>query len=269
MGGTFLKNVYINVFVSNSLTVHKLDSVCPELKDGKCILLNQQKTLVDWDEGGKECFMPQTVIKQKKRDEFFRYYSVNSSSNLVDESIYVYSDHLENFVEYGKGYSNISKFEILIDTNYDNLYIFAPKKVAEKFSRQIIKEKRASCTNISFNFSRILELEKLVVAWGMWEDSRGAITKTARFGKDVTTELNANEYKSITTMYIDYMFGTNPVQLILNAEGRIATQNNLKNSDLLNIYKDISGTLIQDIDPSNMKTYQMNKEEKYGLHNFC
>ena len=116
---------------------------------------------------------------------------------------------------------------------------------------------------------RILELEKLVVAWGMWEDSRGAITKTARFGKDVTTELNANEYQSITTMYIDYMFGNNIVQLILNAEGRIATQNNLKNSDLLHIYKDISGILIQNIDPDNMKTYQTNEEEKSGLYKFC
>lgn len=254
--------------MSNSLSVLKLNNLCSELKEGKSIILNNQKTFVDWDGGSKECFMPQTTIKQKNIDENFIHYSVNSSSNLVNESIYVYWDQLENFVEYTKGYSTILDFELLIDINYKNLYIFAPKKVAEKFSKQIIKEQKVSCTNISFDFYRILELENLVAAWGVWEDSRGAITKTARFGPDITTELSKDEYSSITTMYINYMFGRDVVQLVLNKEGRIATQNKLKNEQMLSIFQDISDILIETESRKSIKKHRIRKNKTKNFSDY-
>ena len=65
--------------MSNSLTVLKLNSICSELKARESIVLNNQKTLVDWGGESRECFMPQTTIKLKNIGEKFIHYSVNSS----------------------------------------------------------------------------------------------------------------------------------------------------------------------------------------------
>ncbi len=58
-------------------------------------------------------------------------------------------------------------------------------------------------------------------------------------------ESEIEDYSSITTFYIDYIYNGNPIQLILGLDGRISTQRDIKQKDIFNIYNDISGTLLK------------------------
>lgn len=253
--------------MSKSLTVHKLEKVCKALTDKESFSLNNQTSVYEWGVGIEDGFIPQTKILYKYTDENHIHYAVSADSALIKEPIIVYWNEIEQFKEYTKGYSSISKFKFIIDHDYENIYIFSPKKISDRFIKQMAKERKMTCSNISFNFSLISELKNLISAWGIWEDSRGAITKTARFGPDITTEIFPEDYASITTMYIDYSFDQNTIQLILNAEGRISTQNKIDNGDMLDIYEDIKNTLVSVENPVSKKN-RRKKGKKQAELNF-
>ena len=105
------------------------------------------------------------------------------------------------------------------------------------------KEKCIVCSSINFNFSKVQELEKLNVPWGLWKDSKGIIKRIGEFGKGLPLEIN--DYSKITTFYIDYDYMDKIVQLILSVEGRISTPNNLKNRDMIILYNEIKNTLVE------------------------
>ncbi|WP_407282762.1 hypothetical protein V7O61_03050 [Methanolobus sp. WCC1] len=229
--------------MSNSLTVHRIENICSEFKNLLDFAFDNQKELSDWSEDKGS--IPKTSVKYNGKKYGFIHYNVSSASRLIMEPIYVI-EKIENFFEYyDRGYSKVDSFQLLIDSDYKHVYIFAPKKVASSFTKLANKEKKLSCSDIPFNFSSILHLEKLISAWGFWETSDGAITKIARFGRDVTTEIADDEYSSITSMNIDYEYMEKTVQLILNSEGRISTQNKLSNLDMISIYNEISHKLTQ------------------------
>jgi len=230
--------------MANSLSVHKIDKTCSEFNDERSFSLNAQKALTECSHDISEYFLPETNIKYDFKDANYRYYSVKTSSEMFKEPINIYWDAIEQIIEYTKGYSKIKHFKIMVDLNCDFIYIFAPKKTAKYFVKRIKKEKKILFSEIKFDFSRITELENLNAAWGIWKDSKGAIRKIAEFGKDVITEINEEEYSLITTFYIDYLYKRHVVQLTLNVEGRLSTQNNLNDQDMIYLFNEIGKNLI-------------------------
>lgn len=230
--------------MGNSLSVYKIDKTCSEFGNGKSFSLDAQKTLAGWGGNASGYFLPETNIKYEYRDANYRYYSVKTSSKMINEPINIYWDDIEQIKEYKRGYSKIKRFKFMVDLKCEYIYIFAPKKITEHFIKRIKKEKNASCSNIQFDFSRIRELENLNAAWGIWMDSNGAIRKIAEFGKDVTMEISDEEYSLITTFYIDYLYRGKVIQLTLNVEGRLSTLNNLDYRDMIYLYKEIEQKLI-------------------------
>jgi len=165
------------------------------------------------------------------------------STETINEPIYIYDD---GYVEWIRGYQKIENFEFWINENFSNLYVFAPKQMADMFIHRLTKERYITCTKLHFDFSKVGELENLDSAWGEWEDSHGAIRRIARFGKGIESEIK--DFSPITTFYIDYKYGTKLVQLILGKDGRISTFSTIKYRDLLVLYNEISKTLL--INPS-------------------
>ena len=230
--------------MTNSLSVYKIDKTCSEFKNDKSFSLDAQKALMEWGEGISGYFLPETNIKYDFKDANYRYYSVKTSSEMFKEPINIYWDAIEQVIEYTKGYSKVRNFKIMVGLNCDYIYILAPKKIAQHFVKRIKKEKKTSFFDIKFDFSRITELENLNSAWGIWMDSNGAIRKIAEFGKDVIPEISEEEYSLITTFYIDYLYERKVVQLTLNVEGRLSTQNNLNDQDMIYLYHEIGDILI-------------------------
>lgn len=224
----------------NSISVIKLDELDYKFKDCKDFSLDKQKTLDKYVDGITDYFFPQTNIKYINSDDKFYYYSVSLSTEIVKENIYIYYNELE---EYTHGYQKIKKFDFRICKNFEYMYIFTPKKIADQFIKRLVKEKYIHYSEIHFNFSKVQELDKLNVAWGVWKNSKGIIKRIAEFGKGITFEIE--DYSEITTFYIDYNYRGNIVQLILSLECRISTQNNLKNSDMIILYNEIKNTLLE------------------------
>ena len=122
--------------------------------------------------------------------------------------------------------------------------MFSNKKIASLFLSRLKKAEYMDFSKILFDFSRIEELENLDSAWGSWEDSKGIIRRTGKFGKGLNKVIE--DYSNITTLFIDYMYKKELVQLILSLEGRIYSSKDLSNNELMEIFNDVSGVLVVD-----------------------
>jgi hypothetical protein len=184
--------------------------------------------------------LPKTEITNCFKLGEFINYKAKMSTETIREPIYVYED---GFFECTNGYQKIKTFDFWINENFTILYIFAPKQVVETFIKRLRKEGCMVCSDLSFDFSKLGELENLDSAWGVWEDSKGTIKRMAKFGKGIESEIE--DYGSITTFYIDYDYNGDIVQLILGLDGRISTRRDLNQKDIFNIYNNISNTLLK------------------------
>ncbi len=182
--------------------------------------------------------LPETSVEKIGRSASFTHYKAKMSTETIKEPIYIYQD---GYTEYVKGYQKIETFEFWIMEDFTNLYIFAPKQVADTFIHRLTKERYITCATLHFDFSKIKELQNLDSAWGTWEDSEGVVRRIARFGKGIESEIK--NWSKITTLYIDYNYGNKLIQIILGVNGNISTYGNIRNRDLFTIYDEICKVL--------------------------
>lgn len=223
-----------------SLSVMNIKKIKKEDFQKESFSLERQATFDNWGNEVKELGLPKTEIKNCFKLGEYAHYKAKMSTETIKEPIYIYED---GFYECTSGYQKIKAFDFLINENFTTLYTFAPKQVVETFIKRLKKERCMNCSDLPFDFSKLGELENLDSAWGVWEDSKGTIKRIAKFGKGIESEIE--DYSSITTFYIDYIYNGNPIQLILGLDGRISTQRDIKQKDIFNIYNDISGTLLK------------------------
>lgn len=166
------------------------------------------------------------------------FFNVKFYTNTIKKPIYIYGEGLE---EYDRGYQEIEYFPFRLNNNFTKMYIFTSRKLAEPFQKRLEKNKYLSGSNIVFDFSKLKELTGFVSGYGLWKNSQGIVKKAGEFGHGV--ENTIEDFSVITTFYIDYMYSERQIQLILTNDGRVSTQNNLENDDLLNIFNEIESTL--------------------------
>lgn len=230
-----------------SLTVLQIKSLLNDrLKEKEPLNLQTDRLLTDFKEGAKILGLPKTELIPTGEDSRFIKYTVSLSTSTIRKPIYIYKDGFEDpYYKYLAGYQEIETFDICFDKNYSNLYIFASKAIANDFVRRLKKHNVGSFSHIKFDFSRITLLQKLICAWGAWEDSIGIVKRTGKFGPGLETILTQGDYDSMTTVYIDYDYGHDKtMQLILSRDGRVAIYNKASNKDLVKIFDDIKEVLI-------------------------
>lgn len=224
-----------------SLTVLKIEKVLKkEIFEKPEFSLKEQTT---FDAHGNEISdlgIPETKIEKRFMEAGLIHYKAKMSTETIKQPIYIYDDR---YVEWVKGYQKIENFEFWIKEDFSNLYVFAPKQIADMFVHRMTKERYVTCNKLQFDFSKVGELENLDSAWGEWEDSQGIIRRIARFGKGIESEIK--DFSPITTFYIDYKYGSKIIQLILGGGGRISTFSTIKYRDLLVLYNEISKILLK------------------------
>lgn len=171
----------------------------------------------------------------------FVNYDVLISTDTIEEPIYIFDDE---YVHWDNGYQKINNFKIKINDSYSKMYIFTNKKTTRLFLSRLKNEEYIDYSKIIFDFSRIEELENLDSAWGSWEDSNGIIRRTGKFGKGLNKIID--DYSKVTTLFIDYIYRTELIQLILSSEGRIYSRKDLSNYELMKIFDDVSNVLVVD-----------------------
>lgn len=207
--------------------------------------IRHQKAITEEENvNGGQLSRPKTEISKTGKENGFIKYVAEMSSTTIEKPIYIFDDGYE---EWDEGYQEINHFEFWIDEDFNRLYVFAPKKVSNTFSKRLNRRDHLDCNSVSFDLSKVSELEDLDSAWGSWEDSEGIVKRKAKFGKDIDDAFEEADYDSITTIYIDYMYGSEPVQLILNHQGRISTQNgDIENKDVFKIFSKAEEILVEE-----------------------
>lgn len=224
--------------MSGSLTVLKIDSLKEIFKKEKSFTLKENSNLDDHGLGYPKIGFPLTEIKYIKKDFNYYFFEVKFSTDTKNKPIYIYGEGLE---EYYKGYQEIEFFKFRLNDSFTKIYIFASKRLAEPFQKRLEKMKCLKGANITFNFSKLKELPNFVSGYGLWKNSQGIVKKAGEFGHGIETTID--DFSVITTFYIDYMYNGRQVQLILNRDGRVSTNNNLESEDLLTLFNEIEKSL--------------------------
>lgn len=227
--------------MSSSLTVLKIENYKNHFKNGIDFSIKKDSTLEDHGVVVQKLGLPLTEVHYNGRDDEYYKYSIKFSTKTIDKPIYIYGEGVE---EYSNGFQEIEHFDVFIDVNMEFLYIFTSKKIAKPFKTRLEKFNYMKTSNYIFDFSKLQELTNFISGYGLWEDVEGIIKKAGKFGHGI--ENTIDDFSVITTFYIDYKYKNRQVQLILNSEGRISTNNDLNNNDLLFLFNEIKNTLIQD-----------------------
>ena len=225
-----------------AITVLKIKQLEKEKFEQKKIILKKQSELGDF-EGFENIHIgyPKTIIEKMYIEKELHYSKVSMNSDTIKEPIYIYWEGMEEpFKEITTGYQKILNFVFAFNKDYTEIYIFASREVANLFIRRLRREKYISCDHLKFDFKRISELKNMDSAWGVWEDYTGIERKRARFGKGINEIIDDKEYESITTIYMDYKYGAEIIQLTLNVEGRISSfSKNISQTDMMVIFEEI------------------------------
>ena len=232
--------------MGSAITTLHITNIKKEIFEQKTISLEKQKELGEF-EGFENIYIgyPKTTIEKLYTEKDLHYYKVLMSSDTIKEPIYVYWEGLEE-PKITTLYQKVLNFFFAFNKDYSEIYIFSPRDISNLFIRRLRREKYISCNHIKFNFKKISELENMDSAWGVWEDHEGVERKRARFGKGINEIIDEKEYETITTIYMDYKYGAELIQLTLNVEGRISTTSkNISQTDIFVIFEEIREVLCE------------------------
>lgn len=174
-------------------------------------------------------------------------YSVSMNTDTIKEPIFVYWEEMEQkmFKEITSGYQKILKFTFCLKKDNSEIRIFSARPEANLLLRRLRREECLHCKPIKFDFKKITELEDMECAWGIWEDHEGVERKRARFGKGINTIIEVGEFETITTVYMDYTYGGETIQLIVSVDGRVSSHSkSIKESDIITLFDELRAVLI-------------------------
>lgn len=216
-----------------------------ELFEEEEFSVESQTRLTDQDEveDGVLGTLPETEGERIDETDEFYIFEVEMSSKTHREPIYIHKGGIER---YNRGYQDIEDFTLWVSKDLDMMYVFTAKPNASTFVKRLKRRTDIVCRGIKWNFSNVTEIENLGSVWGEWRDSRGVVQRVGRFGNDVDREIREEDYEDITTLYIDYVYGTETVQLILSENGAISSKQNISGEDLFEIFHEIKNVIVED-----------------------
>jgi uncharacterized protein YerC len=134
------------------------------------------------------------------------------------------------------GYQEVFTFDVIIDFNTSEIFIFTKKSIAHSFMSRFKKSRKLDYEHIYFDLSKIDELPELDNVWGVWEDSTGRCKRKAYFGTEVHKEDGISK-ANITSYNVEFEYGNDIRDLIIAKECRISSNSSLMtNADLFKIY---------------------------------
>jgi len=141
------------------------------------------------------------------------------------------------------GYQEVYTFDMIVDFNTSEIFLFTKKNVAHSFMNRLKKSKYFDYEKIYFDLSRIDELPEFDNIWGAWQDSKGRCKKKAYFGIQIHKEEGV-EIKNITSFNAEYEYENNIIDLIISKECRISSRSSIvTKADLYKIYNYLKDNL--------------------------
>lgn len=146
-----------------------------------------------------------------------------------------------------QGYQEVFNFEMIIDFKTKEIFVFTKKYVALSFMRRLRHKKVLDFEIITFDLSKIDEIQELGDVWGVWEDSTGRCKKRAYFGTQVH-KVDGVDKPSITSYNVTYEHNDENIGLIICRDCRISSNTSIvTNTDLLKIYQNLKRELKKEI----------------------
>lgn len=228
-----------------SLTIKVIQDINKDKFSQKKLVLKKQTELSDFDFEVSQLGLPRTVIQNQHTEKEWTYYKVTMNTETINEPIFIYWEDIEHpEVREIKHYQRVLNFNFCIKTDHSEIRIFSAREEADLLIRRLRREKYLQCKSIKFDFIKIEELKDMESAWGVWEDHEGVERKRARFGKGINSVLDEHDYEKITTVYMDYNYNGEKVQLVVSVDGRISSNSkSIKELDLAIIYEEIRSVL--------------------------
>lgn len=146
-------------------------------------------------------------------------------------------------------YQEIHHFNVIIDFDNEEIYVFVNKDISRSFVKRFIKSNRITAKKMSFNMDNIENIPELTNIWGLWEESTGRCKKKAYFGTEVHREEGINKQK-VTSYNVTYeLDDENNMHLLIMRDCRLSSNSGLiEEDDLLDIYFEIKNELGVTID---------------------
>lgn len=230
-----------------SLTVAEIADIKKDvIEENSSFNLEDQKTLREYGIDSSKLGKSTTKISKKGKITRFdskSHYSfkVSMSSETIRKPIYIYEKGAKTTKN---KYQEIEKFEFWIDSNFNRIFIFAPKATAKSFLNRLKISNLLKFNKIKFDFRLLGMIEEIEEPWGFWKDSEGKINRVANFGQGLDEVLEEEDYEDITSFHVDYNYNSEIVQIIISREGRLSSNSKIDSEDLYLIFQKLD-TLIQ------------------------
>lgn len=145
-------------------------------------------------------------------------------------------------------YQEIHKFNVIIDFNTEEVFVFTKKSVAHSFMRRFKKSGLINYEKMLFDMNNIENVPELSNIWGLWEDCNGRCTKKAYFGTEVH-RLEGLDKKNVSTYNVKYELDDgNIVDFFIMVDCRLSSRSKIINdNELFETYQEIKTYLL----PSN------------------
>lgn len=223
-----------------SLTVAEIADIKKDaIEENSSFNLEDQKTLREY--GIDSSKLGKSTTKISKKGKITRFdskshhsFKVSMSSETIRKPIYIYEKGAKTTKN---KYQEIEKFEFWIDSNFDRIFIFAPKATAKSFLNRLKISNLLKFNKIKFDFRLLGMIEEIEEPWGFWKDSEGKINRVANFGQGLDEVLEEEDYENITSFHVDYNYNSEIVQIIISREGRLSSNSKIDSEDLYLIFQ--------------------------------
>jgi hypothetical protein len=255
-----------------SLSVFKIGEYNKKafIGEGKISTLNGQLTFKDLELLDELGSAKSTLkLKNYDKDNGRATYDVVHFSETIKNPVRVFLPNYEDYEEMAEGeicpeneaelkkkgrseilnqgYQEVFNFEVIIDFKTEEIFVFTKKNVALSFMRRLRHKKVLEFGIITFDLSKIDEIQELGDVWGVWEDSTGRCKKKAYFGTQVH-KVDGVDKPSITSYNVTYEHEEGNIGLIICKDCRISSNTStVANSDLFKIYQNLKRELKKEV----------------------
>lgn len=231
-----------------SLTVADVTEIKRDvIEENSSFQLGDQKSLREYGIDASKLGQSTTKISQEEKitrfdGESHYAFEVSMSTETIRKPIYIYEEGAKTTKD---KYQEIEKFDFWIDSTYNRIYIFAPKKVAKKFLHRLKVSNFMAYNKIEFDFQNLGLVDNIEEPWGFWKDSDGKINRVANFGQGLDEVLESEDYEDITSFHVDYDYNSEIIQVIISKNGRLSSNSKINFEDLYLIFREVEGTLVK------------------------
>lgn len=243
--------------MAGSLSVFKLINVNNKNKIYKNVDSNEQQTLNDFkfSDGLGQPRSKLTLVSHDEKNNRYSYKATHYSDSVKNKIRFFLADIIEDtfldledndlpIIKSGMKsideYQEVYNFDVTLDFNTNEIFIFAKKSIARSFIKRFKKSGRFDYKMMYFDMGKIENIPELDNIWGLWEDSSGRCKKKAYFGTEVH-KIEGLKTEMVTSYNVKYEFNNeNLIDLSIMRDCRLSSRSKqIGNSELFETYIEI------------------------------